>query len=68
MDEKQDCGLESSRSANTIVLIVCIIAIVFIEVVALMKGIDGKLLAVAIGAIAGLGGYTLPKLLSFRIK
>ena len=39
--------------------IIAITAIVILEGLAIWKGMDGALLGVAIGAIAGLGGYTL---------
>jgi len=65
-DKHEGCGV--NRMGNTCVLVVCVLAIVFIETVALMNGIDGKLLAIAIGAIAGLGGYTLPKIFNIRMK
>ncbi len=39
--------------------IVAIAAIVILEGLAIWRGIDGALVGVAIGAIAGLGGYAL---------
>jgi len=38
-----------------------IIAILIIEVTAILKGIDGALLGLAITTIAGLGGYAIGK-------
>ena len=40
---------------------VAIIAIVIMEVVALMQGIDGKILATCLMLVAGLGGYEIGK-------
>ena len=37
----------------------CCIAVV--EVVALLKGVDGVLLTAAVAALAGLGGYTFAR-------
>ena len=39
---------------------VSILAIAGIEVVALLKGVDGALMVLAVGAIAGLAGYVIP--------
>jgi hypothetical protein len=39
------------------VKIVSIIAIAWLETAALLKGIDGSLLALAFSAIGGIGGY-----------
>ena len=39
-------------------MFLAILAILTLELVALMKDVDGYALAIAIGAIAGLGGYT----------
>ena len=38
--------------------IIAIVAIVLLEVVALLQGINGVMLAGSIAIIAGLGGYT----------
>lgn len=39
---------------------ISILAIAAIEIVALLKDIDGALMVLAVGAIAGLAGYVLP--------
>jgi len=44
------------KAISPIIAIICITAI---ELVALFKGIDGKLLALAIAAISGLAGYKI---------
>ena len=54
--------------AKAIVPIICIISIVVIEITAIQKNINGTALAVAIAAIAGLGGYTLPDILKIFKK
>jgi len=41
--------------------IIAILAITILEIVAITQGINGALLAGAIGIIAGLGGYTASK-------
>ena len=41
--------------------IIAILAITIIETLAIFRGIDGALLAAAIAAIAGLGGYQIGK-------
>lgn len=38
---------------------ICIIA--FLEYTALHRGIDGAALSLAVGSIAGIGGYIIPK-------
>ena len=44
------------------VSIVAIIAIGFIEGMALLQGIDGTMMVLSIGAIAGLGGYQIGRI------
>lgn len=39
-------------------MFLAILAILTLELLAILKGINGYTLALAIGAIAGLGGYT----------
>ena len=41
--------------------IVAIIALAIIEIVALLKGVNGQLLATTIALIAGIGGYSIGK-------
>lgn len=48
------------------VTITAIVAITVLEIVALLKGIDGTLMATVVAAIAGLGGYTLGQVLKQR--
>lgn len=43
-----------------IVLTVLIVCVSVIEVVALLRNIDGQLLASVVGLIVGLAGYLLP--------
>jgi hypothetical protein len=43
-----------------------IFAIVYLEQIALARGIDGVALSLAIAAIAGLGGYNLQQFLQRR--
>ncbi len=45
------------KRANFITALIAMGSIAFLEVLALYKGIDGVALSVAIGALAGLGGY-----------
>jgi len=40
---------------------VAIAGIVILEVIALVKGIDGQILSLVIATIAGIAGYTLRK-------
>lgn len=47
--------------------IVAIIAIAFLESLALYKGINGVMLSLSVGSITGLGGYGI-KVLKDRIK
>ena len=47
---------------STAIICVAIGAIAALEVVALLKGIDGILLTGAIAVIAGLAGWTAPQL------
>ena len=46
-----------------IVTVVAIIGIVILEGIAVYKGMNGVSLAAAVGAIAGLGGFTIGKIL-----
>ena len=41
--------------------IICACFILILEVIALLKGVDGVALSVAVGGLAGLGGYTVKK-------
>lgn len=43
--------------------LVCATFIVLLEVLALLKGVDGVALSVGVAAIAGLGGYTVRSLI-----
>lgn len=43
--------------------VAAIVVIGIIEAVALLQGIDGVMLSLAIAAIAGLGGYSLSEVL-----
>jgi len=45
---------------NWIIPGVAIAALTIIEVVALLKGIDGTLLVLMVAAISGLAGWTIP--------
>ena len=44
------------------IIIAAIIGLVILEVVALFNGINGTLLTLVIGVIAGLAGWTAPQL------
>ena len=44
---------------KTLITIIAIISIMILEVIALLKGIDGQIFATVISIIAGLGGYTI---------
>jgi hypothetical protein len=45
------------------VLVTAIVGITIIEVVALCNGIDGTILLLALASIAGIGGFSLARLL-----
>lgn len=45
--------------ARLVLGLVAIVAIAYLERLAILSGIDGWLLALALAAIAGLGGYEL---------
>jgi len=47
---------------HTIKVVTAIICITALEAIALSQGINGLLLTLAIGAIAGLGGYEIKNL------
>jgi len=49
---------------KTLITIIAIISIVILEIVALLKGIDGQIFATVISVIAGLGGYTVGRKIS----
>ena len=44
------------------IVIAAIAGIAAVEIAALFNGIDGKILTIAVAAIAGLAGWTLPQL------
>ena len=49
---------------KTLITIIAIISIAVLEVIALLKGIDGQIFATVISIIAGLGGYTIGRKVS----
>jgi len=49
--------------SKAIVPLAAVICIAVIEAIALAQGIDGTMLAMSIGAIAGLGGYHIRKII-----
>jgi len=49
---------------KTLITIIAIISIAVLEVIALLKGIDGQIFATVISIIAGLGGYTIGRKIS----
>ena len=49
--------------SKNVVAVVAIAGIVILEAIAIWKGIDGKALAVGLACVAGLGGFTLGKIL-----
>ncbi|MGH8003259.1 MAG: hypothetical protein ACRECJ_00845 [Limisphaerales bacterium] len=48
------------------VLISAIIGITVLEGLALYKGLDGKFFGLALASIAGIGGFSLSKLIFYR--
>lgn len=48
------------------VTVTAIVAITVLEAIALLKNIDGTLMATVVAAIAGLGGYTLGQVMKQR--
>jgi len=53
---------------EAVVSLVAIGAIVFLEWLAIHKGIDGIALSIAIAAVAGLAGYKLPVAINYIMK
>ena len=51
---------------KTILGIIAIISITVLDSVALMNGIDGTILTLSIGGIAGIGGYEVGRLKNAR--
>ena len=49
---------------KTLITIIAMLMIVILEIVALLKGIDGQIFATVISVLAGLGGYTIGKKVS----
>ena len=49
---------------KTLITIIAIIGIVALEIIALLKGIDGQIFATVISVLAGLGGYTVGRKVS----
>ncbi len=56
-------GMFRRMKPEHLVTLVAIGSITILEVVALMKGIDGQVLSTVFAIIAGLGGYTVGKAL-----
>jgi len=56
------------NSDYALVAIVCALCLTGLEIMALMKGIDGQLFALVIAAIAGLGGFNLGSFFSSNGK
>lgn len=54
--------MKKKSSVNWRIVVTAIIVIGGLEAIALQKGFDGTILTLAIGAIAGLAGWTLPQL------
>ena len=53
---------------DTLVKITAIVGLVCIEIVALLKNIDGAMLGAVVGAIAGIAGYAFAKKTSEESK
>lgn len=48
------------------IAVAAIFAIAAIEITALLKGVDGALLTVAVALIAGLAGFVIPSPVKFK--
>lgn len=55
--QKADKEKEGEMIDNTLKVVVAMICITALEMVAMVQGFNGLLLTLAIGAVAGLGGY-----------
>lgn len=55
-----------TQSDNTIRICVAILGIVVLEICAMLMGHNGTLLRLALVAIAGLGGFSLARLITAR--
>lgn len=64
MDEKK----RNERKINIWVIILSISCVTLLELIAILKGIDGKFFATAIGAICVLAGVVIPKLFNFKVE
>jgi len=61
--------METTMNQETVGLVkvgLAILCITILEGVAMITGVDGKMLGLAFAAIAGLGGYGLSELLQAR--
>jgi len=48
---------------SSLVVLIAICAITLLESIALLKGLDGHILTVALAFIAGLGGYEIKEII-----
>lgn len=53
---------KQTKESNTEIVVAAIAAVVILECVALFLGFNGTMLTLAVGAICGLAGLTLPQL------
>lgn len=51
------------RTGNKHVVVISLLGIIWLESLALIKGIDGAALSLSIAAISGLGGYGLHEIM-----
>jgi len=53
----------SPKQMRLLVPLTAILCLTLLEVVALLKGIDGKVLVLTVSGIAGVGGFSLSRVL-----
>jgi len=58
--------LNRNQKMNAVVVIVAIVCVFIIELAAIYKGINGKVMTLCIGAICALGGASIPTLFGWK--
>lgn len=66
MEIPREILIMTKKNLDWRIIVAAIFAIGAIEVTALLKGVDGALLTVAVALIAGLAGYVIPSPVKFK--
>lgn len=58
--------LNGNQKRNAVIVIIAIVCVLIIELAAMYKGINGKGMALCVGAICALGGASIPTLFGWK--